>query len=157
MSGAPLLAQAVSMASTASSGRCVVVGYDAGPSSERALSWALRRAGRTGRVVVVTRRAHPARPAEAPAAGAGPAHPPRRAGAVAELPFLERRDVYGRVDVDWEVRDEDPASALIEVAADRHADEIVVGSRRRSRLRSLTGSVCGELLRRSETPVVVVP
>ena len=117
--------------------RRVVVGYDATAASERALSWALRRAGRKGRVVVVH--------------AGGP-----DARAVAELPFLERADVFDAVgECSWEVRDLAPADALMDVAAGIEADEIVVGTRRRERLR--TGSVCSELLSRSDCPVVVIP
>jgi nucleotide-binding universal stress UspA family protein len=135
--------------------RCVVVGYDGTAPSERALSWALQRAGRGGRVVLVHAARHqPDRLRIVPEA-TGPgrlAH----ARAVAELPFLERRDVYD-VQCDSEVRDASPADALMSVAAGVEADEIVIGTRRRDRLRSAAGSVCSDLLQRSPCPVVVIP
>jgi nucleotide-binding universal stress UspA family protein len=135
--------------------RCVVVGYDGCAASERALEWALHRAG-AGRVVVVHAARHqpdPLRPrVEDPASDRL-----ARARAVAELPFLERSDLYDETRCDVEVRDERPATALLAVAAEVAADEIVVGSRHLGRLRSVTGSVCSDLLQRTPLPVVVIP
>lgn len=136
--------------------RCLVVGYDAGPPAERALSWALQRAGRSGRVVVVhAARRQPDRLRVAPE----PSRAERfnHARATVELPFLERRDVYDVADCDYELRDETPAEALLAVADEVGADEIVVGTRGQDRLRSMTGSVCAELIRRSTRPLVVIP
>lgn len=136
--------------------RCLVVGYDAGEPSERALTWAVARAGRGGHVVVV----HAARrQRDLLHVGPGPGRRDRfdHARATVELPFLERRDVYEIGDCDYELRDESPVDALLAVAEELGAEAIVVGTRGRDRLRSVTGSVCAELLRRSDRPVVVVP
>jgi Universal stress protein family. len=138
-------------------GKRVVVGYDATAASERALSWAVARAGADGQVVIV----HAAqqqpdrlrRPAMRPNEFARLA----RARATSELPFLERRDVYDVAECERQVRDDAPASALMAVADEIDAHEIVVGCRRQGRLRSVSGSVSAELLAHSERPVVVVP
>jgi nucleotide-binding universal stress UspA family protein len=119
--------------------RCLIVGYDASATAERALSWALHRAGADGCVVLVH--------ADEDAA---------RGRALSELPFLERGDVYD-VPCAVEVRGGPPAEVLMEVAAEHDADQIVVGTRRTGRLSGAGRSVCSELLRRSPCPVVVVP
>jgi nucleotide-binding universal stress UspA family protein len=142
---------------TDTAARCIVVGYDAQAPSERALSWALTRAGATGRVVVVhaaRRQPDRLRPGlPLPSARERLAH----AHATVELPFLERRDVYDVGTCEYEVRDESPADALVTVATEVGADEIVVGSRRQERLRSITGSVSSDLVHRAPCPLVVVP
>jgi nucleotide-binding universal stress UspA family protein len=136
--------------------RTIVVGYDAQQPSERALTWALRRAGEDGRVVVVhAARRQPDRLRVIPQPGR--AERLARARAVAELPFLERTDVHRAARCDFEVRDDTPAEALLAVADEVGADEIVVGSRRLDRMRSLTGSVCSDLMHRCSRPLVVVP
>jgi nucleotide-binding universal stress UspA family protein len=61
---------------------------------------------------------------------------------------------YDRVDA--ELRVGDPVRALCEVAEDRHADVIVVGSSRALRHR-LWGSVPARLAAHGRWPVVVVP
>lgn len=53
--------------------------------------------------------------------------------------------------------DRRPAEALVEVAREHDADEIVVGSRGVGRLRAALGSVSHALLHTSDRPVVVVP
>lgn len=135
--------------------RTIVVGYDAKEPSERALTWALRRAGDDGRVVVVhAARRQPDRLRMVPQPGR--AERLARARAVAELPFLERADVLSAARCDFEVRDATPAEALLAVADEVEADEIVVGSRRLDRMRSVTGSVCTDLIHRCTRPLVVV-
>ena len=136
--------------------RCVVVGYDGAPPAERALSWAVTRAGHDGRLVVVhAARRQPDRLRIVPDVS----RPQRLAHArgTVELPFLERRDVYEVADCDYELRDDSPADALLAVADEVDADEIVVGTRGQDRLRSITGSVCADLMRRSRRTLVVVP
>lgn len=121
--------------------RSIVVGYDKTRESEAAITWALRRAGRRGRVVLV----HGAR------------HEPTAHGeAVTELPFLERDEIYD-FDVITYVSDAAASEAILCAARDHEADEIAVGHRPRSGLRSLSGSVCAELLSHSPVPVTVVP
>jgi nucleotide-binding universal stress UspA family protein len=51
----------------------------------------------------------------------------------------------------------DPAEAIAAVAAARHADEIVVGSRRFGLARALLGSVAQDLIRTARVPVTVIP
>jgi nucleotide-binding universal stress UspA family protein len=61
------------------------------------------------------------------------------------------------VDVEVEVVDGDPVSAVCEAAERHHAEAIVLGSERHSRLHTAIGTVTVELLKRSPVPVVVVP
>ena len=63
---------------------------------------------------------------------------------------------FGGTTVETEVVEGQAAEALIRVAQVRHADEIVVGSRRRGRLRAMLGSVSHRLLEQADRPVVVV-
>lgn len=136
--------------------RCLVVGYDATASSERALSWALTRAGHGGRVVVVhAARRQPDRLRAVPDVQ-GPARL-AHARAVAERTFRERHEIHDAEHCDFEIRDLTPADALIGVADQIAADEIVIGARRGDRVRSNGGSVCSDLLARSDRPVVVIP
>ena len=63
-----------------------------------------------------------------------------------------------RVAWEPEIIGDDPASAIAAVAAARHADEIVVGSRRGfGPLRALRGSVTNDLIRLADVPVTVIP
>lgn len=49
------------------------------------------------------------------------------------------------------------AAALARVAATRHADEIIVGSRGFGRVRALLGSVAHEVIHLTDCPVTVIP
>ena len=137
------------------SARRIVVGYDGSAHSETALTWALERAGRRGRVIVVHASRHQ------PGAMAGPLQrlrdeDPVRAEAVVEQVFLERDDVYDH-NVGCDVLDEAPAQALVHAARLHDADEIVVGRRPRGRLGGPWDSVSQEIVRLADRPVVVVP
>jgi nucleotide-binding universal stress UspA family protein len=136
--------------------RTLVVGYDGSPASRAAVSWAVRRAGRSGRLVLVN---------------AG-----RRHGGVLDRQSFELwvrdRVAYGQALIDElilerddlidvalevEVIDDLPATALMEAARAHDADEIVIGTRQRGRLAALHGSVARELLERTDRPVILVP
>ena len=63
-----------------------------------------------------------------------------------------------RADVDHEVRLGEPATVLAELAEQRRAELVVVGSRGRGAWRSAAmGSVSAELVRLAPCPVVIVP
>lgn len=137
--------------------RRFIVGYDSSAGSERALTWALDRAGARGLVLLVN-AARP-QPDRLHVGLSSPSEHVRlaRAEALLELAFLERDDLYAEVECLADVRDAEPAAALIDAADESDADAIVVGCRDQSRLRAATGSVCTELLERSMRPLVVVP
>ena len=60
--------------------------------------------------------------------------------------------------VDTEVRHGPPAETLINVAKEQGVDEIVIGRRGQSGIKSLLfGSVAGSLIQTSDVPIVVVP
>ena len=81
----------------------------------------------------------------------------RLAGASVDELLLEapRQLLDGELEV--EVSDEDPVSALIAAARHHRAEAIVLGAQRHSSLRNLLGTVTSELIERSPVPVTVVP
>lgn len=137
--------------------RRLVVGYDASPGSERALGWAVQRAGATGQVVVVNGARRQTDRLALPTARTGASARVTRAEAVVEVPFLERDDLFEGVACESQVRDASPADALMQAAEELGADAIVVGTRHQGRLRATTGSVCADLLQHSACPIVIVP
>ncbi len=61
------------------------------------------------------------------------------------------------IDIEAEVSDRDPVSALIEAARNHAAQGIVVGHERHSALHRAMGTVTSELLSTSPVPVITVP
>jgi len=125
---------------------CIVVGYDGSETAREAVAYATERAGGNGLVIVVH------------ASGPGtdlldPAH----GQAVLDALLLESGNALIDHDFELEVADGPPAKALARIAAERDADEIVVGSRGFGRVRSALGSVSRELLHEADRPVVVIP
>lgn len=134
--------------------RVIVVGYDGLEESRSAVAVAAQRAGPEGTVAVVyviepvpdwlgtpyRQRALDERHLEA-------------RGSLNELANAD----FSGATIETEVIEGDAAEALIRVAQVRQADEIVVGSRRRGRLRAMLGSVSHRLLEQADRPVVVVP
>jgi nucleotide-binding universal stress UspA family protein len=138
--------------------RRMVVGYDASPGSRAALEYAVDGAGVEGTVYVV--HAYPR-----PHSWLGQPNYQqqldvaldRAAATIAEL-CAERGGPLDRVAWEPEIIGDDPATAIAAVAAARHADEIVVGSRRGfGPLRALRGSVTNDLIRLAHAPVTVIP
>jgi nucleotide-binding universal stress UspA family protein len=130
------------MTTPASISRRVVVGYDGRPGSSAALERAVEAAGTEGVVFVV--HAHP-----------------RAGGADAEATVSALRGETGgpldRVAWEPELIAGDPAEAIAAVAVARHADEIVVGTRRFGLARALHGGVAEALIRTAGVTVTVVP
>jgi nucleotide-binding universal stress UspA family protein len=60
-------------------------------------------------------------------------------------------------EIEADVCDSDPVSALIEAARRHAACAIVIGHEQRSQLRRALGTVTGQLLDSSPVPVVCVP
>lgn len=129
---------------------CIVVGYDGSESAQRALQYALDRAGEDGTVVV----AHAFEP---PHDWLGYAnydrvvaeHRARGQALLDELPAA--------ASIEADLLAGSPAEAIAQVASARNADEIVVGSRGFGPMRAALGSVSQELLRLADRPVVVIP
>jgi nucleotide-binding universal stress UspA family protein len=139
------------------SGRRVVVGYDGAPGSRAALERAVDAAGGDGVVFVV--HAYPR-----PRGWLGAPNDQERLDAVLEDAESMMRALcdetggpLGRVAWEPEIIAGDPAKAIAAVAAARHADEIVVGSRRFGLARALHGSVARDLIRTAGVPVTVIP
>jgi nucleotide-binding universal stress UspA family protein len=132
--------------------RCLVVGYDRSDAARRAAAWAARQAGSTGHVVVVHACGGPHLPALSTASE-------RRceADALMDELLLDGDPELLDAALDLEVSDDGPVDALTDAAQRYGADAIVVGNRRRSRLREAVGTVTAELLRRASVPVVAVP
>ena len=121
--------------------RRVVVGYDGSAGSRAALEHAVEAAGDDGRVFVVHAYARPH-------SWLGhPNHQERLDAALddaeAKIRVLwdETEGPLARVAWEPEIIGGDPAKAIADVAAARHADEIVVGSRRFRLTRALHGGV----------------
>jgi nucleotide-binding universal stress UspA family protein len=129
---------------------CIVVGYDGSETAQRALQYALDRAGTDGSVVV----AHAFEP---PHDWLGYAsydrvvaeHRARGQALLDELPE--------DASIETDLLAGSPAEAIAGVASARSADEIVVGSRGFGPVRAALGSVSHELLRIADRPVVVIP
>ena len=137
--------------------RRVVVGYDGSARSRAAVERAVEAAGDDGLVFVVHAYARPhswlGRPNYQERLDAA------RGDAEATIRGL-RDDAGGPLSrVAWvpEIIGGDPAQAIADVAAARHADEIVLGSRRFGLTRGLHGGVAEALLRTTDVPVTVMP
>lgn len=130
----------------------LVVGYDGSRASHDAFAYAVSRAGDQGTVVV----SHTFGPGSG-WFGAPSYHSPssdyeaRGRACVAEL------DAPPGVRVEIDLNEGVPAEQLVRVAAERDADEIVIGSRGFFPLHSGPGSVSQALLRTADRPVVVIP
>lgn len=134
----------------------VVVGYDGSPGSRAALDRAADVAGDDGVVFVV--HAYP----RARGWFGSPSDQERLDASLEEAESTIRAlcDGGGPLDrVAWEpeIIAGDPAEAIAAVAVARHADEIVVGSRRSGMTRALHGSVARDLIRNAGVPVTVIP
>lgn len=132
--------------------RTIVVGYDGSLTARAALEHAAQRTGDGGRLFVVY--------AYAPPGG--------MLGGAAYDRVVEDHQAHGfevlaglpdlpGVHVETELIGDHAAAAIARVAEVRQADEIVVGSRGFSPLRSALGSTSHELLHRADRPVTVIP
>ena len=134
----------------------VVVGYDGGDAARDALRWALARVGRSGRVILVNATRDRAGTKLPPPLGLDRHDREALGAAVLEELVLEDSDLL-EARFDTAVVDDHPAAALLRVAREEGADEIVVGRRVHGlRTALLGGSVSSELVEKSDRPVVVV-
>jgi nucleotide-binding universal stress UspA family protein len=137
-------------------GPCFVVGYDGSPEARHAAGWAARRAAPNGKLVLI----HACRPRHRwlPLAFLRTAFERRDRGrALIDELFMDGDEALLDVQVQATVLDADPAHALIAAARRHEAQEIIVGSHRRSHLDALHGDVAAELVRSAPVPVCVVP
>lgn len=138
----------------------IVVGIDGSPGANRAASWAIDLARRTGAEIVAVH------------VGQQPASDIAAYGFVAPLPVLDWQDeVRGQFQEEWcqplrragvryrTIFEEGAAGAQLVAIADREgAAMIVTGSRGFGALReALLGSVSHYVVQHSDLPVVVVP
>ncbi len=132
----------------------MVLGYDRSESSRHAASWATSLLLAGGKLVIV----HACRPQHLPAAPLstqGERHDLGRA-IIDEL-MLDGEDSLLDIDLETEVSDDDPVSALIDAARRHEACAIVIGAKHHSRLHEALGTVTTELLKTSPVPIITVP
>ena len=134
--------------------RTVVVGYDGSDEARVAFAVAIDRSQPSDRIVVV----HATAPASHWLAPPSYERAVEQIHQAAERVLDELRPIAEQVEtsIEFEVLEGSPAEVLIRVATVREADEIVVGSRGRGRLRGALGSVSQELLREAAHPVLVI-
>jgi nucleotide-binding universal stress UspA family protein len=133
---------------------CLVVGYDRGEASRRAVSWAASQLAPQGKLVLV----HACRPLHTPPSPLSSERERHEFGrALFDELLLEGEDALLDTIVHTELSDADPVSALTSAAAKHSADGIVVGHEPHSRLHTAVGTVTGTLLSRANVPVTVVP
>ena len=134
--------------------RTVVAGYDGTDEARAAVALAIDRAQPSDRIVVV----HAIAPASHWLGTPYHDRAVAQSHARAERVLDEMRPIAEQVEtpIEFSVLEGPPAEVLIRAAAVRDADEIVVGSRGRGRIRGALGSVTQELLRRAPRPVLVV-
>ena len=124
-------------ATSSRSGVVLVVGSDGSPPARGAVDLAVDRVARLGGRLVIVHAGPHGRPLDAL--------------------LLEGHDRLA--DLDWTARavDGPAAHALIRVAREEHADEIVVGSRGHGRTGAILGSTAERLIALAPCPVTVVP
>jgi nucleotide-binding universal stress UspA family protein len=132
----------------------LILGYDGTDSALKAAAWAAAELLPNGKLVVV----HAARSPHVPARPPVTPHERHRLGcALLDELLLEGTSSLIDVDLEIEISDEDPVSALTDAARRHGARAIVVGYDRRSQLHRALGTVARKLLDASPAPVVVVP
>jgi nucleotide-binding universal stress UspA family protein len=134
--------------------RHVVMGYDGSELARAALALAGKRAGPRGRIVAVYATAIPADVVTGMPPPTPPPAPPEELGQriLAEVDEA----ATGGVPVTTRSAVGSAARALVEVARNEDADEIVVGSHGAGRLRALLGSTSHALVHEADRPVVVL-
>jgi nucleotide-binding universal stress UspA family protein len=133
---------------------CLILGYDRTDSSRAAASWAVNELLPNGKLVVV----HACRPLHTPSSPLSSASERHRFGrALIDELMLEGSDTLFDVDMEAEISDEDPVTALTDAARRHGARAVVIGHEAHSGLRRALGTVTSALLDASPVPVVAVP
>jgi len=141
---------------TRRAGPTIVVGYDGSQASRAAVSWATRRAGHSGHLVLVNAGRRHGGLLDRPSFDVWVRDRRAFGHALIDELFMERDDL-ARDGIEVEVVDDFPARVLLDAARKHDADEIVIGTRHRGRFAALHGSVAHELLNEADRPVVLVP
>lgn len=137
-------------------GLTIVVGYDGSEASRAALRFAARQAPSGGCVVIVHAYELPSTQVSWVDYGSLLSRRYSTGDALlSDLP-LGDSDLAGP-HYETELHGGPAARAIMAVAQTRHADEIVVGARRRGQTRAELGSVSQELLDIADCPVTVIP
>jgi nucleotide-binding universal stress UspA family protein len=135
----------------------LVVGYDGSPAARAAVSAAAHRAGPHG-IVWVVHALHPPPDRYDPADKARwYAQHRDRAWSVLDGLLLDGTAEPSEPTYETELVEGSPAAAILAVAREHDADEIVIGSRGLGGVRALLGSVSHELLTIADRPVLVIP
>jgi nucleotide-binding universal stress UspA family protein len=137
-------------------GPVIVVGYDGSPTSRAAVDHAALQAGPKGTVYLVHSYGLP--PDWLGSPNYQRVLDDHRSRGEVMLETLPTGDgPQHATNFETELLGGPPAEAIINVAAARNADEIVIGSRGLSRVRSALGSVSNDVLHQATVPVVVMP
>jgi nucleotide-binding universal stress UspA family protein len=141
---------------TRKDGPVIVVGYDGSPTSRAAVDHAALQAGPKGTVYLVHSYGLP--PDWLGFPNYQRVLDDHRSRGEVMLETLPTDDgPHHATNFESELLGGPPAEAIINVAAARDADEIVIGSRGLSRVRSALGSVSHDVLHQATVPVVVMP
>lgn len=133
---------------------CLVLGYDRTDGARRAATWAAHELPANGKLVIV----HACRPLHAPPSPLSTSQERHQLGrAVIDELFLEDEGSLFDIDIESEISDHDPVTALIDAARRHDARAIIVGCDQHSRLHKALGTVTSELLKTSPVPVTAVP
>lgn len=133
----------------------LVVGYDGSAQARAAVMLAVRRAGRRGVVHIV--HAYPTTPQLSEMISDARAVDHRREAEALLDGLLLSSDALVSSRFETELSEGSAADALVRIADEHDADEIVVGTRGVGRIHGLLGSVAHELLAKSRCPVLVIP
>jgi nucleotide-binding universal stress UspA family protein len=132
----------------------MVLGYDRSESSRHGASWAANQLSAGGKLVIVY-ATRPQHLLPALLSSQGERHDLGRA--ILDELMLDGEELLLDIDLETEVSDDDPVSALIGAARRHDARAIVLGAKHHSRLRQALGTVTTELLKSSPVPVITVP
>jgi len=135
---------------------CIVVGYDGSESARVAVEHAVLEAAPDGEVVVVYAFGPPPDWLGAPNYQRVLDDHRGRGRQVLDELEADAAEVFGDVAYDLDLLGDSPADAVLNAAAVRAADAIVVGSRGFGFVHGALGSVSHELLQRAAVPVTVI-
>jgi hypothetical protein len=117
---------------------CLVLGYDRTDSARSAASWAANELPPNGKLVIV----HACRPLHAPPPPFSTAEERHALGrAIVDELFMDGEEQLLDIDLQAEVSDDDPVSALTDAAQRHGARGIIVGCEQHSRLHKALGTV----------------
>ncbi|HEY7453792.1 MAG TPA: universal stress protein [Thermoleophilaceae bacterium] len=130
----------------------IVVGYDGSETAKTALAYAAACAGSDGRLVVAQVVTSPTMFMDTEYYDDAL----ERARERGESSMRELEDLLGGTPAELHILEGPPARTLVGLAREKHADEIVVGSRGHSPGRALLGSVSHALLHETDRPLVIL-